>query len=241
VVADLRRVATIGPNSPIRCEIRPCVGSRACPAQPLHGGSRAPSPSRARRQYQKCTSAIVVARVEPVVFSREERRRILEQGDAHEYLARPLKLALYAGLSISDIRTLDWKEVSLRRQDIRRQRSKTRQAIETPLHRDLRAELMSTPKAERRGRVCAYVPASESSLRQELRRLLKRAKVSPAPRCHNGWRRFRHTFATRLVESGATLPDVRALLGHHPTSTVTLRYFHTDAGRLREAVERAFQ
>jgi len=34
---------------------------------------------------------------------------------------------------------------------------------------------------------------------------------------------------------------VRALLGHHPTSTVTLRYFNTDAGRLREAVERAFE
>jgi len=30
-------------------------------------------------------------------------------------------------------------------------------------------------------------------------------------------------------------------MGHHPTSTVTLRYFHTDAGRLREAMERAFE
>jgi len=43
----------------------------------------------------------------------------------------------------------------------------------------------------------------------------------------------------RLVENCATLPEMRALMGHLPTSSMPLRYFHPDTERLRPAIEAA--
>jgi len=47
---------------------------------------------------------------------------------------------------------------------------------------------------------------------------------------------LRHTFASRLVESGVDVETVRELLGHH-SITVTQRYTHSTDERKRKAVE----
>lgn len=45
---------------------------------------------------------------------------------------------------------------------------------------------------------------------------------------------LRHTYATGLLDSGASLAEVRDLMGHSLTSTATLRYLHSScAGRTR--------
>lgn len=50
--------------------------------------------------------------------------------------------------------------------------------------------------------------------------------------------RLRHTFATRLIRSGADLGDVQLLLGHSSPATTTV-YASFGQDRLRAAVERA--
>lgn len=178
--------------------------------------------------------------VEPATFTREEVAAALELSRSHSYLCLPVHVIAFTGMDVGDMRALSWAQVDLRKREIRWERIKTGIPVAAPIHPNLRAVLMETPSKKRRGLVCRGIPASPSSLQKALIRMLTRAEVSEAPKGQRGWRRFRHTYATRLVESGATLPDVRALMGHHPTSTVTLRYFHSDPSRLRDAVERAF-
>ena len=47
---------------------------------------------------------------------------------------------------------------------------------------------------------------------------------------------MRHTFGTRLIQSGVDIETVRDLMGHHSIS-VTQRYLHTNEKRRRDAVE----
>lgn len=48
---------------------------------------------------------------------------------------------------------------------------------------------------------------------------------------------LRHTFATRLLEKGASIREVQELLGHASVATTEI-YTHTAPDRLRSAVER---
>ena len=51
------------------------------------------------------------------------------------------------------------------------------------------------------------------------------------------WHTLRHTFASRLVNSGIDIVTVKELLGHSSIS-VTMRYAHTNIESKRAAVER---
>ena len=46
---------------------------------------------------------------------------------------------------------------------------------------------------------------------------------------------LRHSFASRLVQRGASLPDLQALLGHS-SPTMTARYAHLDLGHLKSVL-----
>jgi site-specific recombinase XerD len=48
---------------------------------------------------------------------------------------------------------------------------------------------------------------------------------------------LRHTFATRMVDSGVSLPTLAAILGHSNLRTIS-RYVHPSAESQREAMEK---
>jgi len=50
---------------------------------------------------------------------------------------------------------------------------------------------------------------------------------------------LRHTFATRLISAGASLPQVGAALGHAPGSSATMIYAHVEVGALLDVLDRA--
>lgn len=64
-----------------------------------------------------------------------------------------------------------------------------------------------------------------------LRRLGERLKIVLHPHM------LRHTYATRLLETGSTLKEVQDLLGHEDIS-VTARYLHVTPARMQSAVDR---
>lgn len=63
------------------------------------------------------------------------------------------------------------------------------------------------------------------------RYLLKRCGISQC-----GMHKLRHTFATRLLNSGADIKTIQALLGHSSASITMNYYLHPDVKQLRSAV-----
>jgi integrase len=53
----------------------------------------------------------------------------------------------------------------------------------------------------------------------------------------SGWHQLRHSAATLLAVAGIDVATIGRMLGHRPGSPITLRYLHTDDGRLREAAD----
>jgi len=162
-------------------------------------------------------------------YSAEQSGRLLETARGH-YLEAPVGLALLVGLARADLRTLTWKEVDFETGMIRRPRHKTGTRLRLPISEPLR-EILERHR-ERSGPVCRGLPKSDSSLYKALHRLQDRAEV---PR--SGWHQLRHTAATLLAAEGADVATIGRMLGHRPGSPITLRYLHTDDGRLRQAAE----
>lgn len=166
-------------------------------------------------------------------LSPEQEQALMDAVRGHRYLEPPVALALYAGLSRADFRALQWPQVDLDAGTITLRRSKTGQRVEVPVCPAL-DEVLRRARALG-GPVCRGLPESNGSLHKALHRLCDRAKI---PR--GGWHRFRHTFATRLIASGADLKTVARLVGHAHGSTATLLYVQGDRARERRAIDRAF-
>ncbi len=160
-------------------------------------------------------------------LSPEQCRKLLDASRDHP-LEVPVALALFAGLSRGDLRTITWAEVDLKAGMITRPRHKTGTRLRLPMSEPLRKVLQRHRR--RAGPVCPRLPKSDSSLGKALHRLCDKAGV---PR--GGWHRLRHSAATLLAAAGVDVATIGRMLGHRPGSVVTLRYLHTDDERLREA------
>jgi integrase len=145
---------------------------------------------------------------------------------------------LLTGLREQELCFLTWDDVSLRHgQEHVRVRAKEDfspkdyEEREIPIPPDLMAILSVQPRDTR-----WVFPNSkgerESHLLRRLKRVAERVGVEGAT-----LHKFRHTYATRLLESGADIVTVQRLLGHSDLDT-TKRYLNPDVDRKRVAVNR---
>jgi integrase/recombinase XerD len=77
-------------------------------------------------------------------------------------------------------------------------------------------------------RVAGQKPVSSQAARAYLRGMLKKAGIEKKISPH----KLRHTYATNLLNAGAELVDIQALLGHESISTTQI---YTNVGQARMA------
>ena len=87
-----------------------------------------------------------------------------------------------------------------------------------------------------RSGLCRRIRGRKNDKRNNLRALKNLCRKAGVP--ERSWHPLRHTYGSMLAAKGVDYRTIGVLMGHAPGSTVTLRYLHTDAERLRAAVEK---
>lgn len=170
----------------------------------------------------------ILARHAPVLDVRA--RRIWERN------RRIVLLLLYTGLRRTEVAGLTWDDVYLADAQllVRTETAKGGHERIVPLHPRVAAELETTPIARRRGAIAGHLDGrclSHKSIGTIFERWL----------CDKGLRisahKLRHTAATQLLISGASLREVQETLGHADVRT-TAGYTALIPDRQRAAINR---
>ncbi|MGQ9768814.1 MAG: tyrosine-type recombinase/integrase [Anaerolineae bacterium] len=186
--------------------------------------------------FRPLRDAKALGRAPRPVYSQEELERLFAACDAADRAA--FCTLLLTGLRESELCWLTWEDVCLepgREHVVVRAKPgftpKDYEQREVPLPASLAELLRNQPRRDE-----FVFPAArggrEQHLLRRLKRVAKRAGVEGAT-----LHRFRHTYATRLLEQGADVVTVQRLLGHSDLET-TQRYLNPDVERKREAVAR---
>ena len=172
----------------------------------------------------------------------EEAIRLLDacrESKKNPYLHSIVTVALYTGMRKGEILDLEWERVDFSRGVILLEHTKSGKRREVPMSQGVHTALSDLRKQQERvgeapeGLVFRRSNgAAWGEINTAFHVALKKAKIADF-RFHD----LRHTCASWLVTDGATLMEVKELLGHHDI-TMTLRYAHLAPGRLRDAVGR---
>jgi integrase/recombinase XerD len=183
----------------------------------------------------------------PQSLSVEDLRRLLNQPDPSETLGRRdqamLELLYGAGLRVSELVSLQIQQVDLQGNflTVKGKGSKVRAV---PFGQWAREKLLGYVREVRpllaRGRANAYLFLTRSGkplTRQRFWKLIRGYAAAAGIEKRVTPHTLRHSFATHLLEGGADLRAVQAMLGHADISTTQI-YTHVDGARLKEAHRR---
>lgn len=137
-----------------------------------------------------------------------------------------VKVALNTGMRRGEVLGLTWDRVDFARGVLLLERTKSGRRREVPMNGGV-YDVLSAITGRREGRVF-----SVRSVRKPFERAVREARLEDF-RFHD----LRHTAASHLMMRGASLADVRAVLGH-ATLAMTMRYAHLSPEHLRSAVAR---
>jgi excisionase family DNA binding protein len=166
------------------------------------------------------------------VLSLEEETRLLKASP--DYLKPMLITAIHSGLRRSEIMNLKWSSVDWKTREINVEVAKSGKSRSVPINSVLLTALLAQKAANGKS---PYVFPNEdtkkpyTTLAKVFMRTCKDAEIKGL-RFHD----LRHSFASRILEDGASIEIVKSLLGHHSIS-VTERYCHSDEEAKRKAVE----
>jgi len=163
---------------------------------------------------------------------------------------RAMMLMLYAaGLRVSELVELHLADVDLTRGyvRVRGKGDKERvvplslpaiQALEAYVNNEARAAALKATGARLRAAAHCFVgPSGKPMTRQSFWKQLKKYALLAGVEVSLSPHKLRHSFATHLVEGGADLRAVQAMLGHSSLATTQL-YTHVDFKRLRDVYDK---
>lgn len=167
----------------------------------------------------------------PVVLNRSEVQGIIDVTLNLRHRTA-IMLMYYAGLRVSEVTGLQWKDVDLERSLIHLKNAKGGKERVVFLHprlRDALSMLRGSCSASDQREVHTYVLEggsgrgrySSRSIQLIVGRASERAGIERKVTPHT----LRHSFATHLLEGGADIRQIQDLLGHHNVRT-TMIYTH---------------
>jgi excisionase family DNA binding protein len=166
------------------------------------------------------------------ILTPDEERRLLEH--CADHLKPIILVALHTGMRRGEVLGLKWEQVDFRQGQIKVEKTKSGKTRFIPINSELLETLRELKKKDGKSEYLFVNPETGNPLKD-----VKTAFKAASRRAGILKFRFhdcRHTFATRLVESGVDLITVKELLGHS-TVKVTERYTHSSRDSKREAVE----
>ena len=156
------------------------------------------------------------------------------QGLLRGQLPDIITTAHHTGLRKKQILELKWSEIDMVKRTIHVMQSKTDEEVTIPMSDTLYQMLLKRSKVVS---MSGYVfttengtPVLPGNLDREFWKALKRAGIENF-RFHD----LRHTFGTRLIQSGVDIYTVSKLMGHTNIETTT-RYAHLISANLKSAV-----
>jgi len=164
------------------------------------------------------------------VLSPEEEKNLLQ--NASPYLQDLIRFAVNTGLRIGEIFSLRWSNVDLKKGLLTVFATKTQKLREVPINLETR-KVLEAWWLGKKNEVVFYNPETGKpfvDLKAGFALACAKAGISGV-----SWHTLRHTFASRLVNSGVDIVTVKELLGHSSLS-VTMRYTHTNLDSKRAAV-----
>jgi integrase len=173
----------------------------------------------------------------------EEIRRLLSacSNEPHPYLHSFIKLLLLTGARSSELRLCKWSDVNLPKQELFIGLSKNGRSRRIVLSNSAIEELYCVKeKSESLGTPTEALnwvftnPKTQlpyTSMQVSFAKARKTAQLDNV-RIHD----LRHTFASLLINNGASIYEVQKLLGHHHIS-MTERYAHLLPNTLKERTE----
>lgn len=164
------------------------------------------------------------------VVSPEEERRLLQH--ASPFIQDLIRFALNTGLRTGELFSLHWLNVDFKNGILTVFAAKTQKTREIPLNAETR-KVLDAWWLNKKNEFVFYNPETGKpfvDLKEGFALACRKAEISGVT-----WHTLRHTFASRLVNSGVDIVTVKELLGHSSIS-VTMRYAHTNFESKRSAV-----
>jgi integrase len=167
-------------------------------------------------------------------LTHEEQEKVLSH--CEDWLKQLVIFDLHTGLRMNELLNLRWQDVDLMRKTAVIIESKNHEKRTLPLNEVAIEVLRDTSASSRIISMEGYVftrdgkKIAKHELQYYFKRAVKRAKIA-----HCRFHDLRHTFATRLAQSGIDIYKIAKLLGHKDIKT-TQRYAHHCPESLRDGV-----
>jgi len=144
---------------------------------------------------------------------------------------RMFLFGLYTGLRVSDLRTLQWKQIQRDPLALTVKQQKTQEPVTLPLHEAAFAIIDDGRLHNGDEFIFPRAAATKTSLNQYLVLWARKAGLEKPL----GFHVARRTFGTLILQSGSDLVTASRLLGH-TSLRHTQRYLKTDSERVRAAI-----